>query len=184
MENNESRKFYTTEWFMWVIMLICAPVGIYLLWKYCDKYSKNIKIIITTVFVIFFVYTLNNNTQTTNTTSTKSPNVVVEQQQKVPIEYRNALKKAQMYADSMYMSKKGIYNQLTSEYGEGFSAEAAKYAVDNIKANWNENALKKAKQYSDTMSMSKNSIYNQLISDYGEKFTESEAQYAVNNLYK
>lgn len=35
----------------------------------------------------------------------------------------------------MSMSKAGIYNQLTSEYGERFSAEAAQYAVDNL--NWN-----------------------------------------------
>lgn len=182
MENNESRKFYTTEWFMWIMMLIFSPVGIYLLWKYCEKYSKNVKIIITVIFIIFFIYAINNDSQTP--TNTKSSDVAVEQQQKVPTEYKNALKKAQMYSNTMHMSKKGIYNQLTSEYGESFSAEAAKYAVDNMQADWNENALKKAKQYSDTMSMSKNAIYKQLVSDYGEKFTESEAQYAVNNLYK
>lgn len=30
------------------------------------------------------------------------------------------------------MSKKGIYDQLTSEYGEAFPADAAQYAVDNL----------------------------------------------------
>lgn len=47
----------------------------------------------------------------------------------------------------MHMSKKGIYDQLVSEYGEQFSAEAAQYAIDNMKADWNANALAKAKSY-------------------------------------
>lgn len=100
----------------------------------------------------------------------------------VPIEYRSALKKAQTYSDRMYMSKAGLYDQLTSEYGEKFPAEAAQYAIDNVKADWNKNALEKAKTYQTSMSMSKSAIYDQLISEYGEKFTEDEAQYAVSNL--
>jgi len=30
------------------------------------------------------------------------------------------------------MSKDAIYDQLTSEYGEKFTAEEAKYAIDNL----------------------------------------------------
>jgi hypothetical protein len=97
-------------------------------------------------------------------------------------EEKNALKKAEQYSDTMYMSKKGIYNQLISKYGENFSNEAAQYAIDNIEADWNKNALEKAKNYQQTMNMSKNRIYDQLISEYGEKFTKSEAQYAINHL--
>ncbi len=47
----------------------------------------------------------------------------------------------------MLMSKQGVYDQLTSEYGEEFPAEAGQYAINNIVADWNENALKKAKTY-------------------------------------
>ena len=82
----------------------------------------------------------------------------------------------------MYMSKASIYNQLTSEYGEKFTPEAAQYAIDNLDADWNANALKKAESYSDTMYMSKASIYDQLISEYGEMFTPEEAQYAIDNI--
>ncbi len=64
----------------------------------------------------------------------------------VPTEYKSALKKAESYSRTMHMSKQGIYNQLTSEF-EKFSPEAAQYAVDNVKANWNANALEKAKSY-------------------------------------
>jgi hypothetical protein len=97
-------------------------------------------------------------------------------------EQKNALRKAESYAKTMHMSKQGIYDQLTSEYGEGFDKEAAQYAIDNIEWDWNANALAKAKSYRDTMSMSKNRIYDQLVSQYGEKFTKEEAQYAIDHL--
>ncbi|MEQ3445183.1 Ltp family lipoprotein [Enterococcus cecorum] len=100
----------------------------------------------------------------------------------VPIEYKNALRKAKQYSEMMHMSKQAIYDQLTSEYGEQFPAEAAQYAVDNLIADYNANALEKAKKYRDTMAMSNDAIYDQLTSDYGEQFTPEEAQYAVDNL--
>ena len=105
-----------------------------------------------------------------------------EKVEEVPKEYKSALRKAKVYSDTMSMSKEGLYDQLTSEYGEKFSDEAAQYAMDNLEVDWNKNALKKAKTYSDTMSMSPSAIYDQLVSEYGEKFTEEEAQYAVDNL--
>lgn len=97
-------------------------------------------------------------------------------------EQKNALKKAESYSSMMHMSKAKIYQQLTSEYGEGFTAEAAQYAIDNIVADWNANALAKAKSYQTTMNMSKQKIYQQLTSEYGEAFTATEAQYAIDNL--
>lgn len=103
-------------------------------------------------------------------------------QPEVPVEYANALIKAQSYSEIVHMSKAGIYDQLTSEYGEKFSAEAAQYAVDNISADWNANALAKAKDYQDTMAMSPDAIRDQLTSEYGEKFTAEEADYAVAHL--
>ena len=95
---------------------------------------------------------------------------------------KNALKKAESYSDTMHMSKAGIYKQLTSEYGEGFTAEEAQYAIDNMEADWKANALAKAKSYQSMMSMSKSAIYKQLISEYGEEFTAEEAQYAIDHL--
>lgn len=100
----------------------------------------------------------------------------------VPREYKSALKKAEQYAETMSMSKAGIYDQLTSAYGENFPKEAAKYAIDHIQFDWKENALKKAKSYAEQMNMSDSAIYEQLISEYGEKFTKEEAKYAIDNL--
>lgn len=121
-----------------------------------------------------------------------SANTVVHQGDKITIVYslgkeptteeKNALKKAETYSDTLHMSKQGIYNQLTSSV-EGFTKEAAQYAIDNIEADWNKNALEKAKSYQTSMSMSSKAIYNQLTSSV-EGFTKSEAQYAIDNLDK
>ena len=119
-----------------------------------------------------------NNIENTNDEN-KSENKVEDN---IPTEYKSALRKAKLYADTMNMSKAGLYDQLTSEYGEKFTVEAAQYAIDNITVDWKENALKKAKSYQETMSMSPAAIYDQLISEYGEKFTAEEAQYAIDNL--
>lgn len=100
----------------------------------------------------------------------------------VPVEFTSALKKAEIYSDTMYMSKVGIYDQLISEHGEKFSVEAAQYAVDNVNADWNKNALEKAKIYQNDMAMSPSAIEDQLKSEHGEKFTAEEASYAVGHL--
>lgn len=100
----------------------------------------------------------------------------------VPTEHKSALSKAEYYANGAHMSKKGVYDQLTSEYGEKFSPEAAQYAIDNVKADWNANALAKAKSYQDNQHMSPAAVRDQLVSEYGEKFTAAEADYAVAHL--
>lgn len=99
-----------------------------------------------------------------------------------PAEYKSALNKATSYANVLYMSKRGVYDQLVSEYGEQFSTEAAQFAIDNVKADWNANALVKAKSYQSTMNMSPAAIHDQLTSEYGEKFTQAEADYAIQHL--
>ncbi|WP_277630547.1 Ltp family lipoprotein [Atopococcus tabaci] len=102
----------------------------------------------------------------------------------VPIEFQSALNRAQSFSDTMHMSKSGLYDQLTSEYGDQFSTEAAQYAVDNVEADWKENALRKAEDYAETMHMSKAGVYDQLTSEYGEQFIQEEADYAIDNLEK
>lgn len=110
--------------------------------------------------------------------------VVIEMDYDIPMEYKSAIAQADTYANMLYMSKQGVYDQLVSEYGGQFSAEAAQYAVDNIQVDWNTNALEKAKQYQDSLHMSPEAIRDQLTSEYGEKFTQEEADYAISNLPK
>ncbi|SNV68047.1 Host cell surface-exposed lipoprotein [Corynebacterium imitans] len=105
-----------------------------------------------------------------------------EKPQDVPREYKNALRSAQTYTKMSGFSYDGLYEQLTSEYGEGYPAEAAQYALDNLDVDWNEQALKSAKNYQEIMPMSDSQLFDQLTSDYGEKFTPEQAQYAIDHL--
>lgn len=98
-------------------------------------------------------------------------------------EYRNALQSAYDYLDTMPFSKQGLYDQLTSEYGGQFPADAAQYAIDNVNTDWKENAVKEAENYLDTFPMSRDELYDQLVSEYGGQYTPEEAQYAVDQVY-
>lgn len=115
---------------------------------------------------------------------TKQEEPKVETKEDVPREYKNALKAAESYIQTMPFSKQGLYEQLTSEHGSKFPEEAAQYAIDNLQVDYKEQALKAAKNYMDTMPMSDSELYDQLISEYGEKYTPEEAQYAIDNLDK
>ncbi|MGT2895726.1 hypothetical protein Javan174_0002 [Streptococcus phage Javan174] len=122
-----------------------------------------------------------SETSTKETASSSSATEKVaasSSQDNIPTDYKTALKKAENYLDTIPMSKEGLRNQLI-EF-EKYSEEAAQYAVDNIKADWNEQALKKAKDYQETVAMSPEAIRTQLV-DF-EKFTQEEADYAVANL--
>ena len=97
-------------------------------------------------------------------------------------DYANALEKAKNYNSWANMSKKRLYKQLTSQYGEKFTSDAAQYAIDHLKADYKANALAKAKIYQKQLNKSKDAIYDQLVSPYGEEFTEEEANYAIQHL--
>ncbi|WP_186763916.1 Ltp family lipoprotein [Planomicrobium sp. CPCC 101079] len=132
-----------------------------------------------------------NATEETTSTEAKTEEEseeaeVVEEEEveveEIPREHKAALQKAESYAQTMHMSKKAIYDQLVSEYGEQFPEEAAQYAMDNLEYDWKANALKKAESYAEDMAMSTSAVYDQLVSEYGEQFTPEEAQYAIDNL--
>lgn len=113
----------------------------------------------------------------------KTCKVKVKGTHKETTEESNALDKAHSYAENLYMSKQAIYDQLTFDYGEGFTASAAKYAIDHIEGiSWKKNALRKARSYQKKMKMSKAAIYDQLIFEYREQFTADEVQYAIDHL--
>lgn len=192
----------------WGIILLLFIWPYYLIWFAWKKssWNKGTKVAVTVAAVFFVLWSISlvnstpdtqiadskdaNTSQNTNnknaedapteakTNSTPTP----EPTPNVPTEYKSALNKATSYANNMNMSKQGVYDQLVSEYGEKFSAEAAQYAIDNVKADWNANALAKAKSYQDTMSMSPAAIHDQLTSEHGEEFTQAEADYAIQHL--
>ena len=79
-------------------------------------------------------------------------------------EYSAALEKAKSYNSWANMSKKRLYKQLTSKYGEKFQSDAAQYAIDHLNAYYKSNALDKEKSYRKLLKNSKSAIYNQLVS--------------------
>lgn len=96
----------------------------------------------------------------------------------IPYEYKSALNKANQYLNYMAFSYSGLIGQL--EY-EGYSTEAATYAVDNCGADWNEQAVEKAQDYLDYTSFSYDGLVSQLEF---EGFTHDQAVYAADQTYQ
>ena len=92
----------------------------------------------------------------------------------------NAIASAEDYLDTMAFSRKGLIEQLSSEYGSGFSKADAKFAVNHIDVNWNEQAARAAKEYLETMPFSRSALIEQLESEYGSGFTHAQAVFGVN----
>ncbi len=77
-------------------------------------------------------------------------------------------------------SKAGLYAQLHSQYGEGFSARLAHFAVSHIKVNWFHQAVLSARGYMQTEpGWSYSGLVQQLDSPYGGQFTVAQAEYAA-----
>lgn len=119
----------------------------------------------------------------TSKTSVAPARKTTEQQAGVPREHQQALKKAESYLKYSAFSEQGLYKQLTSEYGSGFPADAAQYAIDNLNADWNAQAVKKAESYLKHSAFSEQRLYDQLVSEYGSGFTPEQARHAVSVVY-
>ncbi len=96
---------------------------------------------------------------------------------------RRALESAESYLAMSGFSKQGLYEQLSSSAGEGFSQAEAQYAVDHVGADWNKEAVESARSYLEMSPMSRNGLIEQLSSSAGEGFTYEQALYAVNKVY-
>lgn len=162
-----------------------------------DKRNALIVFVVVVLFGILIVATTPKSDLSTidkatdvqqNTESdAKAPteNIVKEKEVKkpdVPADHRSALRQADSYANTMHMSKKGVFDQLTSEYGGKFKKEAAQYAIENVKSDWNANALAKARTYQNDMNLSPAAVHDQLASEHGEQFTAEQADYALKHL--
>lgn len=100
----------------------------------------------------------------------------VEEEQRKQLEYGNAIDCAQDYVDLMAFSRQRLISQL--EY-EGYSNEAAVYAVDNIRVDWNSECAECAQDYLNFMSFSRQGLYDQLAY---EGFTDEQIQYGLSQV--
>lgn len=122
--------------------------------------------------------------KTTVESSTKESLTEEKEDNKPNREQKAALNSAKSYSEYLNMSKEGIFEQLTSKAGDKYPEDIARYAVENLKADYKKNALESAKSYINIMDMSNEELYDQLTSSAGDKFTPEEAQYAIDNLDK
>ena len=161
-----------------------------------NKKVKNVGIIFGVIVGIAVGCSDTENTTTSEVTASNQKveaskgNDVIEEQEKeaakeevteddtVSFEFKQAKEKAKEYMAFQSFSKKGLKEQLEFE---GFSSEAAEWAVENYNADWSSQACAKAREYLEFQSFSKQGLKDQLIF---EGFTEEEAQYAVDNVYK
>lgn len=86
--------------------------------------------------------------------------------------------------DGQGFSEAGLYHQLTSSYGEGFSPRLARWVLHRINASgavsWNHQAVLAAKGYmNDGQGFSCSGLVEQLTSSYGDQFTPAQAQHAA-----
>lgn len=123
------------------------------------------------------VSTDSNSTTGGSTESTAEPTTTLTLAQE------NAIESAQSYLDYSGFSRKGLFDQLTSKYGEGFEKADAEFAISYLEQNalvdWNEEAAESAASYLESSSFSKSSLFDQLTSKYGEQFTNEQASYAL-----
>jgi hypothetical protein len=97
--------------------------------------------------------------------------------------YARAIDSAEDYLAYSGFSKEGLYEQLSSDAGEGYSEAEARYAVEHVDVDWKKEAVQSAKEYLQSQSFSRQGLYEQLSSSAGAGFTPEEAQYAVNKVY-
>lgn len=99
-----------------------------------------------------------------------------------PSDHQRALAEARDYIKATNFSYKGLYDQLTSDYGEKYSPEAAQYAMDHLEADWNAEALGSAQNHINTEAFSYEGLYEKLTGEGGEQYTPEQARYAVDNV--
>lgn len=206
VQKTEKTKFYLEKWFMWLMLVFIAPVGIFLMWKYHGGMKKSVKVILSVVFGLFFILVLVSNLNNDDAgvddidnvgdSQTKITDVVDVKQVEVAdfskmseteaTEWckNNGLKLTvnQDYSDKT--DKGGVIKQSIKageKVNEGSSITIT-YSLGKEPSREYKNALIKAKGYAEVMNMSKQAIYDQLVSSYGEGFEKDAAQYAIDNL--
>lgn len=92
---------------------------------------------------------------------------------------KNAVRSAEQYLDFSGFSRRGLIEQLSSDYGDRYEVADATAAVNSLSVNRNAQAARSAEQYLDFTGFSCEGLIDQLSSDYGDKYTVSQATYGA-----
>ena len=198
MENNKKfccgkNKFYTKTWFMLLMLVLFAPIGIFLMWKFHDEMKKDAKIILTIVFAIFFFISGDEKEATTNNKNKAEENNKYEVS-KVKVEVID-FSEIQENEVLNWCNEKKLSCNFKKEYSDTIakgeyikqSVEATKqveegskititYSLGKALTKAQENAVKMAKTYLNIMTFSRSGLIEQL--EY-EGFTHEQAVYGV-----
>lgn len=95
----------------------------------------------------------------------------------------NAIGSALSYLETSGFSRKGLVDQLSSEYGDNYKKADAEFAVEFLEkadqVDWNAEAVESAESYLETSNFSCDGLVDQLSSEYGDQYTKKQAQYAA-----
>ena len=89
------------------------------------------------------------------------------------------MRSAKQYLRLQGFSRNGLIEQLSSDFGDGYSVADATVAVDSLKVDWNKEAVRSAKQYLSLQGFSCKGLIQQLSSSAGDQFTVSQATYGA-----
>lgn len=91
----------------------------------------------------------------------------------------HAVRSAKEYIAMTGFSRNGLIEQLSSEYGSGYSIEDATAAVDSLDLDYSEQATRTAKTYLKMTGFSCTNLINQLSMEEGDKYTDSQATFGA-----
>lgn len=193
----EKSKFYSQDWFMWLMLFLFPPVGIFLMWKFNEKLSKNIKVILSVVFgFVFLIAMFSGEDETTNDSDVPSDNNSNEViTKKVEMINFGLMTEHEIltwcYENNLNCSIKREYSDLIAKdkYIKQ-SVNANEQVAENTKITITfslgkeptvsqQNAVKKAKSYLNFMSFSRKGLIEQL--EY-EGFSNEDAIYGVDHV--
>ncbi len=194
VNNVAKSKFYEQTWFMWVMLIFFAPVGIFFMWKFHPEMKKNTKIILTVVFAILFIIIMASSGSETDDNSGSTTKYETNKKIEVIVADFSSMDRTSI--DSWCKEKK-VNCKITDEYSDtvakgsfvsqSVSANTTIYEGDSINIVYSlgkkptisqKNALKSAKSYLSFSAFSYNGLIKQL--EY-EEYSHEDAVYAVDN---
>ncbi|WP_026883371.1 histone H1-like repetitive region-containing protein [Clostridium akagii] len=185
-------KIYEKTWFMWATLILFAPVGIFLMWKY-KRLNKVPRIIISCVFAICFVAFYGNQLNTYNTVSSTQTqaNEQTVTNKKLAADKVAAKKVAadKVAADKIAADKvaadKAVADKAAADKAAADKAVADKAVADKVaadkaaadKAVADKAAADKVAESSSATAQSQNNEYTVYITKTGDKYHRAGCRY-------
>ena len=92
---------------------------------------------------------------------------------------KNAVNSANQYLRISGFSRQGLINQLSSDFGNGYSISDATIAVHSLNIDWKKQSVKSANLYITMQGFSCKGLIEQLSSEFGSGYTLEEATYGA-----